>query len=69
MPVLTQAIQEQQKEIEALKACNAALEGRAATAEAHAAQADADHASLLTLQAQLARLPLPAAPDPTQARR
>ena len=49
IPVLTKAIQEQQAQIEALKAQNAALQGRAA-------QADTDHASLLTLQAQMARL-------------
>ncbi|MCI1187237.1 tail fiber domain-containing protein [Hymenobacter sp. DH14] len=45
-PLLVQAIQDQQKEIEALKAQNAALQTGSA----------ADHASLLTLQAQVARL-------------
>ncbi|SHJ30795.1 DNA-binding beta-propeller fold protein YncE [Hymenobacter daecheongensis DSM 21074] len=48
-PVLIEALKEQQQQIEALKA-------RAATAEAAAAQATADHADLLTMKAQLARL-------------
>src|SRR6476661_1799549 len=49
IPVLTKAIQEQQAQIEVLKAQNAAL-------QTQAGQAAADHASLLTLQSQLARL-------------
>lgn len=59
---LVQAVQEQQVQIEALKAQNAALQGRAA-------QADADHASLLTLQQQMARLLGEAAPAGAQARK
>ena len=43
---LVQAVQEQQAQIEALKAQNAALQGSSA----------GDHASLLTMQAQMARL-------------
>ena len=60
-PVLIEAIKEQQQ-IEALKVQNAALHGRTA-------QADADHVSLLTLQAQMARLLGEAAPAGTQARK
>jgi hypothetical protein len=45
-PVLIEALKEQQQQIEALKAQNAALQTGSA----------ADHASLLTLQAQMARL-------------
>jgi hypothetical protein len=52
VPVLTQAI-EQQAQIEALKQQNAALQAGAGAA---ATQAAADHASLLTLQAQVALL-------------
>ena len=48
-PVLIEAIKEQQQQIEVLKAQNAALQGRTA-------QTEADHASLQTLQAQMARL-------------
>ena len=45
-PVLIEALKEQQQQIETLKAQNAALQTGSA----------ADHASLLTLQAQMARL-------------
>ena len=48
-PVLVEAIKEQQQQIEALKAQNQILQARTALVEA-------DHASLLSLQAQLARL-------------
>ena len=48
-PVLIEALKEQQQQIETLKAQNQALQTRTALVEA-------DHASLLTLQAQLARL-------------
>ncbi len=48
-PVLIKAIKEQQAQIEALKS-------RAPILETAATQAAADHASLLTLQAQMARL-------------
>lgn len=57
---LVQAVQELSQEVETLKARNAALEARAA-------QAGADHAALLTLQQQVARLVNEAAP--AQARR
>jgi hypothetical protein len=52
VPVLTQAIQEQQAQIEELKKQNAALQARAATAEAQAAQATA---MLETFEARLRR--------------
>ena len=58
-PVLIEAIKE-------LKAENDALKARATTTETQAA---ADHASLLTLQAQLARLLGEATPATVQARR
>ncbi len=61
-PVLIEAIKEQQQQIDALKAQNAALQGRTA-------QADADHASLQTLQAQMARLLDETAPAGAQARK
>ena len=61
-PVLIEAIKEQQQQIEALQAQNAAL-------QSHAAQAQADHASLQTLQAQMARLLGETAPAGPQARR
>jgi len=61
-PLLVQAIQDQQAEIEALKAQNAALQSKAA-------QAEADHASLLTLQAQMAKLLGETAPADAQARK
>ena len=48
-PVLIEALKELQQQIETLKAQNQALQARTALVEA-------DHASLLTLQAQLARL-------------
>ncbi|WP_191906323.1 tail fiber domain-containing protein [Hymenobacter baengnokdamensis] len=60
VPILTQAIQEQQAQIETLKTQNAALQARTA-------QADADHASLQTLQEQVARLLGEAAPAGAQA--
>ncbi|MGI4869559.1 MAG: tail fiber domain-containing protein [Janthinobacterium lividum] len=57
VPVLTQAIQEQQAQIEALKQQNAALQARAATAEAAAkAQATQATATLETFEARLRRL-------------
>jgi hypothetical protein len=59
-PVLIEALKEQQAQIEALKQQAAATNTRAASAETKAATletgAAADHASLLTLQAQMARL-------------
>ena len=59
-PLLVQAIQDQQAEIEALKTANAALQAANAAQGrqlgTQAASAAADHASLLTLQAQMARL-------------
>ncbi|TGE24310.1 hypothetical protein E5K00_03590 [Hymenobacter aquaticus] len=60
-PVLVEALKEQQQQIEALKAQNAALQTGSA----------ADHASLLTLQAQMARLlgEQPTATGPAPARR
>ncbi|GAA4353967.1 hypothetical protein GCM10023185_15090 [Hymenobacter saemangeumensis] len=62
-PLFIQAIKEQQVQIEALKAQNAAL-------QAKAAQADADHADLQTMKAQLARLLGETAPAPAaQARK
>lgn len=69
VPVLTQAIQEQQAQIEALKSQNAALAAKAAILENRAAQAETDHASLLTLQAQMARLLGETAPADAQARK
>ena len=54
-PVLIEAIKEQQQQIETLKAQNQALQARTALVEA-------DHASLLTMQAQLACLLGEAAP-------
>ncbi|MDO7849817.1 tail fiber domain-containing protein [Hymenobacter sp. M29] len=60
VPVLTQAIQEQQAQIEALKQQNAALQARAATAEATASSAKAEAArataTLETFEARLRRL-------------
>jgi len=56
------ATQELARKIEALEKQNAAL-------QAKSAQADADHASLLTLQAQMARLLGEAAPAGAQARK
>ena len=64
-PVLIEALKEQQQQIEALKAQNAALQ--TGSAADHAAL-QADHASLLTLQAQLARLLGETAPATAQAR-
>ena len=61
-PVLIEAIKEQQQQIEALKAQDAALQGRTA-------QAETDHASLQTLQAQMARLLGETAPANVQARK
>ena len=61
-PVLIEAIKEQQQQIEALKAQNAALQDRTA-------QAEADHTSLQTLQAQMARLLDETAPANVQARK
>ena len=59
--MLIEAIKEQQQ-IKALKAQNAALQGRTA-------QAEADHASLQTQQAQMARLLGEMAPADVQARK
>jgi hypothetical protein len=57
VPVLTQAIQEQQAQIEALQQQNAALHARAATAEAQAAAAAVRAtATLETFEARLRRL-------------
>jgi hypothetical protein len=50
------ATQELARQVAELQRRNAALEAQAAAAASRAAQADADHASLLTLQAQMARL-------------
>ncbi len=61
-PVLIEAIKE-------LKAENDALKTRAATLETAATQAAADHASLLNLQAQVARLLGDRAPASSQARK
>ena len=61
-PVPIEAIKEPQQQIEALKAQDAALQGRTA-------QAEADHASLQTLQAQMARLLGETAPANVQARK
>ncbi len=71
-PLLVQAIQDQQAEIEALKTANAALQA-ANAAQGHqlgtqATSAATDHAALLMLQAQMARL-LGEAPPATQARK
>ena len=56
IPVLTKALQEQQAQIEALKARAATAESKATTLNTAAAQAAADHADLQTLKQQLARL-------------
>ena len=53
---LVKAVQEQQVQIEALQAQNAALNEQNARWQAQSVQTTADHASLLSLQAQLARL-------------
>jgi hypothetical protein len=58
-PVLIEALKEQQQQIETLRAQNAALQ----------TGAGADHVSLLTLQAQMARLLGEAAPATAQARK
>ncbi|WP_162910727.1 tail fiber domain-containing protein [Hymenobacter oligotrophus] len=55
---LVKAVQEQQQQIEAMQAQNAALQTQLRSRNA---QADADHAALLTLQAQMAQLLNPAA--------
>ena len=52
-PVLIEAIKEQQAEIDALKAQNQALQGQAVVDHA---SLGADHASLVTLQEQMAHL-------------
>ena len=69
IPVLAKALQEQQAQIEALKAQNTALIIKAAALDGHAAQADTDHASLLTLQAQMALLLGETPPATAQARK
>ena len=63
---LVQAVQEQQAQIEALQRQNAALQQQNAALQTGNA---ADHASLLTLQAQMARLLGDAAPAGAQARK
>ena len=69
VPVLVEALKEQQQQIEALKTQNAALQTGAAQAGADRRAMQVDHASLLTLQAQMARLLGEAAPAAAQARR
>ena len=53
---LVQAVQEQQTQIEALQAQNVAQQTQIAILREQAVQTTADHASLLSLQAQLAQL-------------
>ena len=50
------ATQELARKVALLETQNAALQGTVQTLQTNAAQADTDHASLLTLQAQMARL-------------
>ena len=66
-PLLVQAIQDQQKEIDALKAQLAAQAGDHAALQTVKAQAAADHADLQSMQQQLARLLGDAASAPATA--
>ena len=66
-PVLLEAIKEQQAQLATLKAQNTALQGAVHTLQGQALRAEADHASLQTLQEQVARL-LGEVPPGTQAR-
>lgn len=55
-PVLIEALKEQQRQIEDLRQEVNTIKANTVRTEARAEQIDTDHASLLTLQAQLARL-------------
>ncbi|GAB3867421.1 hypothetical protein GCM10028824_09780 [Hymenobacter segetis] len=63
------ATQELARKVEALEKQNTALAAKAAAFEGRAAQADADHASLVSLQEQMARLLGETPPATAQARK